>query len=99
QVNRRWERGPFDIIGDVHGRLAQLVELLRSLGYEVELGPAGDPLRASHPDDRKMVLVETWSAPDRTAQGESALSWARPLPAGRYACAATRTRSLCVRAP
>lgn len=57
QVNRRWERGPFDIIGDVHGRLPQLVELLRSLGYEVELGPAGDALRASHPDDRKMVLV------------------------------------------
>ncbi len=34
--NRRDERGPFDIIGDVHGCYDELVELLQELGYEVD---------------------------------------------------------------
>src|SRR5438067_6787120 len=34
--NRRDEHGPFDIIGDIHGCFDELLELLRTLGYEIE---------------------------------------------------------------
>jgi protein phosphatase len=34
--NLKHERGPFDIIGDVHGCFAELTELLTRLGYEVD---------------------------------------------------------------
>jgi protein phosphatase len=33
--NRKWDHGPFDIIGDVHGCCEELVELLQHLGYKV----------------------------------------------------------------
>ena len=56
-VNRRWERGPFDVIGDVRGRLDALLGLLDRLGYPVERGPAGDPVVAAHPDARRAVFV------------------------------------------
>src|SRR5947199_159626 len=32
--NRRWDTGPFDIIGDVHGCIDELLELLAKLGYD-----------------------------------------------------------------
>ncbi|MDB5289873.1 MAG: polynucleotide kinasephosphatase, partial [Phycisphaerales bacterium] len=32
--NRRWDKGPFDIIGDVHGCYDELIELLNTLGYD-----------------------------------------------------------------
>jgi protein phosphatase len=35
-VNRRDERGPFDIVGDVHGCLGELLELLVKLGYRMK---------------------------------------------------------------
>ncbi len=45
RVNRRHERGPFDIIGDVHGCLDELSALLAKLGWnigdEVIIAPAG----------------------------------------------------------
>ncbi len=31
--NRKWDAGPFDIIGDVHGCFDELIELLSQLGY------------------------------------------------------------------
>src|SRR6185437_13912397 len=34
-IDRREERGPFDIIGDVHGCREELVTLLRQLGYQM----------------------------------------------------------------
>ena len=68
-VNRRWERGPFDIIGDVHGCLTQLVELLRCLGYQVETGPAGAAIGASHPAGRKVVLVGDLLGPGTDGSG------------------------------
>ncbi|HYO10904.1 MAG TPA: polynucleotide kinase-phosphatase [Tepidisphaeraceae bacterium] len=37
--NRRWDRGPFDIIGDVHGCFDELVELIERLGYAVSASP------------------------------------------------------------
>jgi protein phosphatase len=56
-VDRRWERGPFDVIGDVHGCLDRLVALLDHLGYRVELGTDGEPVGAAHPAGRRAVLV------------------------------------------
>jgi protein phosphatase len=47
----RADTGPFDIIGDVHGCLDELLELLRVLGWQVE----GDC--PTHPDGRKAVFV------------------------------------------
>jgi protein phosphatase len=52
-TDRRWERGPFDIIGDVHGCLDELVVLLQKLGYDV----AGDISNAVHPEGRKAVFL------------------------------------------
>jgi protein phosphatase len=56
-VDRRWDRGPFDVIGDVHGRHDRLADLLGRLGYRVEPGPAGEPAGAVHPEGRRAVFV------------------------------------------
>lgn len=37
--NRKWDHGPFDIIGDIHGCFDELAELMVNLGYTV--APAG----------------------------------------------------------
>jgi protein phosphatase len=50
--NRKSERGPFDIIGDVHGCCDELEELLQQLGY----APNGDGAW-SHPDGRRAIFV------------------------------------------
>ncbi len=71
--DRRADHGPFDIVGDVHGCLDELRELLAKLGYVVEEGEApavegelrhGKLLRdlpishrIAHPDGRKLVFV------------------------------------------
>lgn len=39
-TGRRDERGPFDIIGDIHGCRDELLALLNRLGYEAEIGGA-----------------------------------------------------------
>ena len=49
----RREQGPFDIIGDVHGCLDELVELLGKLGYVSSLSDAA----FSHPAGRKAVFL------------------------------------------
>lgn len=53
----RHETGPFDVIGDVHGCSAELLELLDDLDYEVQLNAEGQPIDAIPPDDRKAVFV------------------------------------------
>jgi protein phosphatase len=71
--DRRFDSGPFDIIGDVHGCLPELMELLAKLGYSVEEGTAeatpgelrhGKQLadlpishRITHPEGRRLVFV------------------------------------------
>ena len=50
--NRKWDRGPFDIIGDVHGCYEELVELLERLGYEFESDGGVIP-----PTGRKAVFL------------------------------------------
>ncbi len=58
--DKRDERGPFDIIGDVHGCCDELEQLLQRLGYEVTTpasdGPPGGPVFAN-PEGRKAVFV------------------------------------------
>lgn len=54
-VNRLGERGPFDIIGDVHGCLRELVALLDRLGYVVRQTEAG--FDVTHPVGRKLVFA------------------------------------------
>jgi protein phosphatase len=50
--NRTSERGPFDIIGDVHGCCDELEELLQQLGYTRN----GDGIW-SHPEARRAIFV------------------------------------------
>lgn len=54
-TDRRDDRGPFDIIGDVHGCFDELVELLEALGYRLEGLP--DAPRASHPEGRRALFL------------------------------------------
>lgn len=55
--DRRDLTGPFDVIGDVHGCLEELLLLLARLGYEVRLDRAGRPDGAQHPAGRTAVFV------------------------------------------
>jgi protein phosphatase len=52
----RHEKGPFDVIGDVHGCRAELEQLLDKLGYTVDRDGAGRPVNASHPARRAVFL-------------------------------------------
>ncbi len=51
--DRRGDGGPFDIVGDVHGCLDELVELLSVLGYEV----TPDTRTACHEDGRRVIFL------------------------------------------
>jgi polynucleotide kinase-phosphatase len=51
--DRRSEAGPFDIIGDVHGCLAELEALLSRLGYARFEGTAG----WRHPGGRRVIFL------------------------------------------
>src|SRR5690606_12756578 len=58
-VDLRDEHGPFDIIGDVHGCIDELTELLRRLGYTVRLEGGGEHRRArvDTPAGRRAIFV------------------------------------------
>ena len=49
--NRRDERGPFDIIGDVHGCYDELLALLDKLGYDIQ------PNHITPPPGRKAIFL------------------------------------------
>jgi protein phosphatase len=51
----RHDRGPFDIIGDVHGCADELLLLLEKLGYSFDLD--GQNTRVTPPDGRKLVFA------------------------------------------
>jgi protein phosphatase len=60
-TDRQGERGPFDIVGDVHGCFDELADLLEQLGY-VMTERAGATLvettyALSHPEGRKVVFL------------------------------------------
>ena len=54
--DRRSDAGPFDLIGDVHGCDAELVELLTSLGYRTEPW-LSDKRPIDHPEGRRAVFL------------------------------------------
>lgn len=54
-MERREDRGPFDIIGDVHGCAEELEELLAQLGYMVAVDDAAAGL--SHPEGRRIIFL------------------------------------------
>ena len=58
-TDRRDDRGPFDIIGDVHGCYDELRELLARLGYEVveRDGADGPAFEVRHPAGRRVVFL------------------------------------------
>ena len=49
--DRRDDSGPFDIIGDVHGCHAELLELLDELGYDTSAEPI------AHPEGRRAIFL------------------------------------------
>lgn len=52
--NLNHEKGPFDIIGDVHGCYDELLQLLGTLGYVI----SDDAMpQVTHPDGRKLIFV------------------------------------------
>jgi protein phosphatase len=53
----RHETGPFDVIGDVHGCLAELELLLAELGYQISKDAAGRPTGARHPAGRRAMFL------------------------------------------
>ncbi|MQY08079.1 polynucleotide kinase-phosphatase [Actinomadura macrotermitis] len=62
ELERPWNdrtelTGPFDVIGDVHGCRAELVDLLGDLGYTVEHDERGRAVGAHHPAGRTAVFV------------------------------------------
>ncbi|MEM7483188.1 MAG: polynucleotide kinase-phosphatase [Acidobacteriota bacterium] len=58
-TDRRNEKGPFDLIGDVHGCHDELLALLDALGWRVSFddGPNGKHYELNHPEGRKLVFV------------------------------------------
>lgn len=53
--NLKHERGPFDIIGDVHGCFDELVALLEQLNYQVNI--SGTTSQVIPPSGRKAIFV------------------------------------------
>lgn len=51
--NKMNEKGPFDIIGDIHGCYDELCELLEKLGYRNDLSDEC----YKHPDGRKVIFL------------------------------------------
>lgn len=50
--NLKNEKGPFDIIGDVHGCFLELILLIKKLGYEIQ-----DNYNVLNPQGRKLIFV------------------------------------------
>src|SRR5690606_11228338 len=53
--NLKHLHGPFDIIGDVHGCLDELLALLGQLGYSAQ--PAGDTFTVTPPAGRMAIFL------------------------------------------
>ncbi|HEY1015095.1 MAG TPA: polynucleotide kinase-phosphatase, partial [Herpetosiphonaceae bacterium] len=56
--NRRFDHGPFDLIGDVHGCFDELLELLAALGYQIaEDATAPSGYAVTNPPGRTAVFL------------------------------------------
>ncbi len=49
------QKGPFDIIGDIHGCFNELLDLMNKLEYEVK--EEDNLYKVSHPNGRKLIFV------------------------------------------
>ena len=58
-TDARHMQGPFDAIGDVHGCIDELLELLQDLGYRVEerADGSGPSFDVTHPQGRRLAFV------------------------------------------
>ena len=56
-TDRTDERGPFDVIGDVHGCRSELETLLGRLGYVIDRDERGRAVDARHPEGRRVVFL------------------------------------------
>ncbi|MCL4146806.1 UNVERIFIED_CONTAM: hypothetical protein GTU68_013161 [Idotea baltica] len=54
-IIRREERGPFDLVGDVHGCFDELVQLLQQLGYQVDAKESNP--QATPPPGRRFIFL------------------------------------------
>jgi protein phosphatase len=59
--NRKGDRGPFDIIGDIHGCCDELEQLLQQLGYQIVEKTSASAVwnfpTYAHPEGRKAVFL------------------------------------------
>jgi len=58
--NLKHEHGPFDIIGDIHGCFDELVDLLKQLGYTIDVhsnGSASQSYSLKPPEGRKAIFL------------------------------------------
>ncbi len=53
----RRDTGPFDVIGDVHGCLPELLVLLEKLRYTLTRDDAGRVVNAAHPEGRRVIFL------------------------------------------
>ena len=58
-TDRRDEHGPFDIVGDVHGCVDELIALMQKLGYAVRFEGTGETRRAvtTPPPGRRLCFI------------------------------------------
>ncbi len=58
-TDKRDEKGPFDLIGDVHGCFDELCSLIEQLGYSIAIDDGADEERYSvtHPDGRRLIFL------------------------------------------
>lgn len=77
--------GPIDVIGDVHGELAALTDLIAALGYDAD---------GVHPDGRRLVFVGDLC--DRGPDSPGVLRWVQRLvEAGGHKRSRGTTSSTC----
>lgn len=55
--NRKYDHGPFDIIGDIHGCFDELRELLLKMGYHISECPEEPRYKVHHPEGRRALFV------------------------------------------
>ena len=70
----RDQHGPFDIIGDVHGCLDELLVLLDRLGYAVARDTGGRPVDAEHPQGRPRLPRDVGGVDDGEQSAIEALA-------------------------
>ncbi len=90
-IDKNREAGPFDVIGDVHGCLDELLLLLAKLGYDLS-----EPLNPVPPLGRKLIFVG--DLVDRGPDSPGVLRLAmNMIAAGRAFCVAGNHDDKCLR--